>query len=239
MAGLKPSHAKKLRRYSRKPAMYGYRITAEPARKISASRIQRCYDLLCETMANNSDSDVYTRQSFEAHMRSLPFGVLLATHADGRVLGFCSGAVIGHDHATEFRTWNVYHNLVMELAKREFKRGAALVDLANTNGTFKQQLGGRTQMVSFELRSGVSMQSALGLGCWALGSMVPEDHLLRRATAGWDRRLLALLALAALALLALALRLLQRALPFRLLDLALLLGLVPMLLARLQRARGA
>jgi len=189
-------------------------------------------------MANNLDSERYTLQSFAAHLRSLPHGVLLATRSDGLVMGFYSGAVIGHDHAVEFRSWGVYHNLFIEHVRRALGRGAPLVDLGNTNDDFKRELGGRSRTVSFELRSGLCLRSVVGLGCWALGSLVPEDNFVRRAVARKDWRVLAPLLIIALLMLALMLWVGRQALRFRLLDLALLLGLCPLILSRLFGSGG-
>lgn len=174
MTTLKPSHAKKLRRYSRKPVKYGYRIKLQNPLTFGPEKLVRCHKLLCETMAYNGDHDFYTLESFVYFIRSLPNGVFVATHADGRVLGWYSGELIGHDHSAEFNSWGVYHNLFIAYVQREFANGAALVDLGNTNNEFKLELGGQPVTVSVELRSARSMRSAVFLCAWALCSMVPD-----------------------------------------------------------------
>lgn len=174
MASLKASHAKKLRRCIRKRNKYNYTVTFEVPRRFPLKKIQLCYKLLCETMDHNSDSNYYSEESFEAFMRSLPT-VLIASDADGRVLGFYSGDVIGHDHSVAFRSWGVYHNLFIEHVRQAFENGDAVIDLGNTNDSFKQELGGSGRTVSFDLRTGESLHGAVCLAAWAFASMIPEE----------------------------------------------------------------
>eukprot|EP00440_Ansanella_granifera_P066628 gb/GFBE01072259.1/.p1 GENE.gb/GFBE01072259.1/~~gb/GFBE01072259.1/.p1 ORF type:complete len:321 (+),score=43.47 gb/GFBE01072259.1/:1-963(+) len=174
LASLKSSHAKKLRRYSRKPAKYGYAITREFPHKFSDQKLLRCFELLCETTAYNSDTNFYTFRSFVAYVSSVREGVLIASHSDGRILGFYSGDVIGHDHAPEFSSWGVYHNLFIEYAKSGFEKGVPEVDLGNTNDSFKQELGGLGRTVSFDLRAGRSWRGLLCLMAWAASSMLTD-----------------------------------------------------------------
>eukprot|EP00933_Yihiella_yeosuensis_P078583 TRINITY_DN9017_c2_g1_i1.p1 TRINITY_DN9017_c2_g1~~TRINITY_DN9017_c2_g1_i1.p1 ORF type:complete len:314 (-),score=44.69 TRINITY_DN9017_c2_g1_i1:285-1226(-) len=172
VASLKASHSKKMRRYMKKPDKYGYSLTFQSARKFSADKLLRCHELLCQTIAYNGDTEFYTVSSFQAHLASLPDGVLVASRSDGRILGFYSGAVIGHDHSEEFRSWGVYHNLFIEYVKKEFRKGSSVIDLGNTNDDFKRELGGKPSTVMFELRTGASIRSALFLGYWGLSSMM-------------------------------------------------------------------
>lgn len=181
MSDLESRHAKKLRRYQRKPAKYKYNIELQSPRAFSAEKLARCYYLLCQTMAYNDDYNFYTERSFNAYLQSRRDGILVATHKDGQILGFYSGNVIGHDHALELKSWGVYHNLFIEHVRREFKKGTALIDLGNTNELFKQELGGREMTVCFELRSGMSCRSAVCLALWAISSLIPEDNFLNRA----------------------------------------------------------
>jgi len=149
----------------------------------------RCYELLCETMAHNSEHDLYTLESFVLYLRSLP-RILIAKHADGRLLGFYSGAIIGHDHSQEFRSWGVYHNLFIEFLRQGLASGAAVVDLGNTNDAFKVELGGTATTVMFEVRTAASMGNALALLLWAVHSVLPGVDLFRRLLRHSDCRAL-------------------------------------------------
>lgn len=181
LSRLKVSHAKKIRRYLKKTSKYGYTVKPEGSKTLSQETLLRCYDLLRQTMRRNGDHDFYTKDSFFAHMRSLAEGVFIARRNDGFVLGFYSGAVIGHDHSTEFKCWAVYHNLFIEYARREFSKGIAMIDLGNTNGAFKQELGGKDTTVVFELHANASLHSCICLAAWAINSMIPDDNYLCRA----------------------------------------------------------
>jgi len=236
LACLKTSHAKKLRRYSRKPAKYGYTIMNHAPHYFTPKRACRCYELLCETMAYNSDTNFFTEESFAAHIRSLPEGVLVAAREDGRILGFYSGAVIGHDHSAGLKSWGVYHNLFIEYVKREIARGGSIVDLGNTNDNFKQELGGKGTTVNFELRSGMSLRSAFCLAAWALSSLVSDDNRICRAVKDAKWGLLILWTLCALAAMVFTIWVLQSLLHFRLIDVVLFCGLCYFAWSHLQRA---
>ncbi|CAE7382588.1 TY5A [Symbiodinium natans] len=164
---LKPSHAKKIRRYGKQPEKCGYSVKVEDPEHLDLATIERCYDLLCQTMLHNGDRQFYTKESFAQHLRSQP--VLLASSGE-RILGFYSGAVIGHDHDASFRSYSVYHNLFIEHVKRGFEEGEEMVDLGNAGDDFKRELGAEAFRLVFSLRAARSFHGALGLTLWAAHS---------------------------------------------------------------------
>lgn len=161
---LKASHAKKIRRYSKQPEKCGYRVGLEDPKHLEADAVDRCYDLLCQTMLKNGDRQFYTKESFTQHFRSLP--VLIARSSKG-ILGFYSGAVMGHDHDADLRSYSVYHNLFIEHVKNGFEQGEEMIDLGTAGDDFKHELGAQAFRLVFSLRSVWSFRGALALTLWA------------------------------------------------------------------------
>ncbi|OLP74602.1 hypothetical protein AK812_SmicGene45811 [Symbiodinium microadriaticum] len=103
-------------------------------------------------------------ESFTQHFRSLP--VLIARSSKG-ILGFYSGAVMGHDHDPDLRSYSVYHNLFIEHVKNGFEQGEEMIDLGTAGDDFKHELGAQAFRLVFSLRSVWSLRGALALTLWA------------------------------------------------------------------------
>ena len=168
LAKLKTSHAKKIRRYLRKPAKYKYVVRWEDPKKLSLEELAKCYDLLGETMRHNGDLHFYTKDSFLSHLRSLR--TVLVAREDCEILGFYSGAVIGHNHSAAYRRHAVYHNLFLEHVKHGFEEGLKMIDLGNCGDSFKQELGAKSFTLGFSLRGSLSLRSGIALTHWAAKS---------------------------------------------------------------------
>ncbi|CAJ1372890.1 unnamed protein product [Effrenium voratum] len=165
LKSLKPSHGKKIRRYLQSPAKRGYSVQLESPEHLE---LPRCYELLCQTMRHNQDHHFYTQESFQQHLSSLE--EVWVARLNGQVVGFYSGAVIGHDHSLEFRSFGVYHNLFLEHVKLGFQRGEEMIDLGNAGDSFKRELGAKAFEVAFSLRS--TYRRCLALMAWGLQTWV-------------------------------------------------------------------
>eukprot|EP00434_Breviolum_minutum_P002658 symbB.v1.2.002350.t2/scaffold121.1/size317807/14 len=168
---LKPRHAKKIRRYSKKPNKFNYAVTYEKTKSLSSKDLAACYDFLCQTMRNNDDAHFYTQDSFVSHLQSLE-QILIARGGDGQILGFYSGAVIGHDHSEAYHRHGVYHNLFIEHVKSGFGAGDKMIDLGNAGDFFKHELGAKAFRLAFSLRGARSLRGGLALTAWAAHSWI-------------------------------------------------------------------
>ncbi|CAL1147093.1 unnamed protein product [Cladocopium goreaui] len=171
LLSLKRSHAKKIRRYCKKPHKFHYTVTLEKTQSLVPNELLACYDFLCQTMRHNGDTHFYTKDSFVSHLNSLE-EILVARHCDGRILGFYSGAVIGHDHSPSFRSYGVYHNLFIEHVKCGLQGGDKMIDLGNAGDFFKHELGAKAFRLAFSLRGPGSLRGGLALTAWAAQSWI-------------------------------------------------------------------
>ncbi|OLQ15713.1 putative transposon protein [Symbiodinium microadriaticum] len=121
-----------------------------------------CMIMTCDQDWRNYRS--FRQESFTQHFRSLP--VLIARSSKG-ILGFYSGAVMGHDHDPDLRSYSVYHNLFIEHVKNGFEQGEEMIDLGTAGDDFKHELGAQAFRLVFSLRSVWSLRGALALTLWA------------------------------------------------------------------------